>query len=144
MENEHVVFGLIRKRAELAGEIDHLESQIREKLVALQNLDGTIRIFQPDIDLTEIKPRPIPIRAQAAPGEMIRAVLTVLRQAREPISSHETTLRVMALRTMNVSDAMLVRTVSKRVFACLRHNRHKGLLRSIETDGQALLWEVAR
>lgn len=102
MENEHVLSGLIRKRSELAGEIDHLESMIREKLVQLQNLDGTIRIFQPDIDLIEIKPRPVPVRDSALPGQMIRAVLTVLREARDPISSHEVTLRVMRLRNMNV------------------------------------------
>jgi len=47
-------------------------------------------------------------------------------------------------RAMNTGDRMLVRTVSKRVVACARHNRMKGLLRSTKTPGQQLLWEIVR
>lgn len=75
VENEHVLSGLIRKRAELAGEIDHL--------------DASIRIFKPDIDLEAIKAKTVPPRHQALPGEMIRGVLTVLRESKEPLTSHE-------------------------------------------------------
>jgi hypothetical protein len=79
MENDSFVMGPVRKRAELAGEIDHLESLIQEKLVALRALDNTIRLFRPDIDLIEVKPKPVPVREGAMPGQMISAVLTVLR-----------------------------------------------------------------
>lgn len=144
MENEHVLSGLISKRAELAGEIDHLTSVVQQKLIELDHLDAAIRIFKPDIDLETIKPKTVPPRHQALPGEMIRGVLTVLREAKEPISSMEITLRLMKKRAMNTADKGLVRTVSKRVVACVRHNRAKGLLRSTKTPGQQLLWEIAR
>jgi|HubBroStandDraft_1064217.scaffolds.fasta_scaffold00074_16 hypothetical protein len=144
MENDNVVSGMIRKRAELAGEIDSLEGLMREKLIALDHLDAAIRIFRPDIDLEEIKPKPIPPRGQAGPGEMIRNLLTILRKATEPMSSHEITLALMILRSMNTADKGLVRTVSKRVIAALRNHRTQGTLRSYDTPGQALLWEIVR
>jgi hypothetical protein len=143
-ENEHVLSGLLRKRAELAGEIDHLASVVQQKMVELDHLDAAIRIFKPDIDLETVKPKTVPPRHQALPGEMIRGVLTVLRESKKPLTSMEVTLRLMERRVMNAADKALVRTVSKRVIACLRHNRIKGLLHSTETPGQQLLWEIKR
>jgi len=144
MENDHTLSGLLRKRAEMAGEIDYLTSVVQQKLIELDHLDATIRIFKPDIDLETVKPKTVPPRHQALPGEMIRGVLTVLRESKEPITSAEITLRLMKRRVMNTADKGLVRTVSKRVVACVRHSRTKGLLRSTKTPGQQLLWEIAR
>ena len=144
MENEHVLSGLLRKRAEMAGEIDHLASVVQQKMIELDHLDATIRIFKPDIDLATVKPKTVPPRHQALPGEMIRGVLTVLRESKKPLTSMDITLRLMERRVLNTADKGLVRTVTKRVIACLRHNRHRGLLKSTKTDGQQLLWEIAR
>ena len=74
---------------------------------------------------------------------MIRGVLTVLRESKEPLTSAEITLRLMKRRAMNSADKGLVRTVSKRVVACVRHNRQKGVLESMKTPGQQLLWQIA-
>lgn len=145
MENEHVLSGLIRKRAELVGEIDHLTSVVQQKVIELDHLDATIRIFHPDIDLEAIRPKTVPPRHQASPGEMIRGVLTVLRESKEPLTSGDITLRLMHRRGLNTADKGLVRTVSKRVIACVRNARNKGLLRSIKEAGQPLLsWEIVR
>jgi len=144
MENEHVLSGLLRKRAEMAGEIDHLASVVQQKMIELDHLDAAIRIFSPDIDLEAIKPKTVPPRHQALPGEMIRGVLTVLRESKGPLTSMEITLRLMKRRVMNTADKGLVRTVSKRVIACVRHSRAKGLLRSTKQMGQQLVWEIAR
>lgn len=144
MENDHVISGLIRKRSEMAGEIDHLTSVVQQKLIELDHIDAALRIFDPNIDLEKVKPKMVPPRHQALPGEMIRGVLTVLRESKEPITSMEITLRLMKRRSLSVADKGLVKTVSKRVIACLRHSRKKGLLQSTKTPGQQLLWEITR
>lgn len=144
MENEHVLSGLIRKRAELVGEIDGLTAIVQQKAIELDHLDATIRIFKPDIDLEQIKPKTVPPRHQALPGEMIRGVLSVLRESKEPLTSAEITARLMKRRAMNAADPVLMRTISKRVFACARNARNKGLLRSTKEPGQQMLWEIAR
>lgn len=62
MAEPHVVTGLMQKRAEIAGRIEHTQ-------IAL-------RLFVPDIDLEEIKPKPFPPRNSAVRGELSRIVLS--------------------------------------------------------------------
>jgi hypothetical protein len=48
---------LIRKRAELAGEVERHEATARQLRIDLAGLDATIRLFDPDTDPSRIKPR---------------------------------------------------------------------------------------
>lgn len=142
MENEHVISGLIRKRAELAGQIEHAQTTLRQLIIDLDNLDATIRLFQPDIDLTEVKPKPLPPRHAAFKGEVSRIVFAALRQS-GPMTSQQLAQYVMAERGLNTADKRLVKTVGKRVGSCLRHHRKTGLVRSVRGQGQFVLWEIA-
>lgn len=144
MENEHALSALIRKRAELAGQFEHHQAKARQLLIDLDNVDATIRMFDPDIDLAEIKPKPLPPRHAAYKGEVARIVLGTLRDAKRPCSTQELTMHVMAERGMNTADKRLVKTVTKRVGACLRHHRLKGLICSAKGLGQRTSWEVAK
>jgi len=142
MENEHVISGLLRKRAELAGMLEHHQAKVRQLMIDLDSVDATIRMFAPDIELNEIKPKPLPPRHAAYKGEVARIVLGTLREAGRPCSTQELTMHVMAERGMNTADKRLVKTVNKRVSASLRHHRNKGLLRSLEGLGAHLMWEI--
>lgn len=53
-------------------------------------------------------------------------------------------MHVMAERGINTADKRLVKTVSKRVGASLRHHRLKGVIRSVKGLGDRIAWEVAR
>ena len=75
MENEHALSALLRKRAELAGQFEHHQAKARQLLIDLDSVDATIRMFDPDIDLTEVKPKPMPPRHAAYKGEVARIVL---------------------------------------------------------------------
>ena len=80
MENlPHVVTGLMKKRGELAGRIEHLQNELRQAIIDLDNVDATIRLFDPTVDLAEIKPRPVPPRHAAYKGEVTRIVMDTLR-----------------------------------------------------------------
>jgi hypothetical protein len=122
MENEHVITGLIRKRAEIAGQLEAAQTQVRQLIIDLDNVDATIRLFNPDIDLAEIRPKPLPPRHMAFKGEISRAILGVLRQSAGPLTAHDLTLRVMGERGLNAADPRLLRTVQKRVGASLLHS----------------------
>jgi hypothetical protein len=142
--NQHVLSGLIAKRAELAGRIEAAQSELRRLVIDLDSLDATIRLFAPDIDLDEIRPKPLPARNQAFRGEMSRVVLNSLRQAAKPLPSREIALRFMTARGLATTDTMLLRVVMKRVGACLRNYRNKGLVRSVNGPARAILWEIVR
>lgn len=144
MENEHALSALLRKRAELTGQFEHHQAVARQLLIDIDSLDATIRLFAPDIDLTDVKPKPMPPRYAAYKGEVARIVLGTLREAKRPCSTQELTMHVMAERGMNTADKRLVKTVTKRVGACLRHHRARGLLRNVKGLGQWLAWEIVR
>jgi hypothetical protein len=142
MENEHALAALLRKRAELAGLFEHHQAKARQLLIDIDALDATIRMFNPEIDLADVKPKPLPPRHAAYKGEVARIILGTLRDAKRPCTTQELTMHVMAERGMNTADKRLVKTVTKRVGACLRHHRNKGLLRTTKGFGARIAWEV--
>jgi hypothetical protein len=126
------------------GKIEFAQAELRQLLIDLDSLDATIRLFDPEIDLVEIKPKPIPARNQAFRGEVSRIVLGTLRKAGKPLPNHEVTLHVMTSRSLNTADKPLLRILSKRVGAALRHYRKLGLIRSIDGPNRTRLWEIIR
>ena len=136
MADPHVLTGLIKKRAELAGQIEAAQTTLRMLVIDLDNLDATIRLFQPNIDLEEIRPKPLPPRHHAFKGEVTRIVLDTLRQSDKPMTSQELARHVMAERGLNTADKRLVQVIGKRVGACLRHWRCKGVVLSQKGTGQ--------
>lgn len=143
MTEPHVVTGLMTKRAELAGMLEHHQAKVRQLMIDLDAVDQALRLFKPDIELEAIKPKPLPPRHAAYKGEVSRIILGTLRDAKRPCSTQELTMHVMAERGMNTADKRLVRTVKMRVGAALRHHREKGLIRSVGGLGGLLVWEVA-
>ncbi|MCW5752661.1 MAG: hypothetical protein KIT81_16115 [Alphaproteobacteria bacterium] len=141
---DHVLSGLIRKRAELAGMIEATQDALRQHIIDLDNLDATIRLFAPDIDLAEIRPKPLPPRHAAFKGEVSRVVLEALRHSDRPLTAQELAQRYMAHRGMNTSDKRMVRLIGKRVGACLRHWRARGVVKCERGSGQMLGWRLTK
>jgi hypothetical protein len=126
MENEHVIAGLVRKRAEIAGRIEHLQDELRQAVIDLDNVDATIHLFDPEIELAEIKAKPVPPRHQAFKCEVTRIVLQALRHTKKPLTSADIAERVMAERGLDTTNVRLRKLIAKRTGACLRHWRSKG------------------
>lgn len=141
-EAPNTVSGLIRKRKQIAAEIEDAQLRLRQRIIDLDNLDATIRLFVPDIDLEEIRPNPLPPRHSAYKGEMSRIILGAIRNASHPMTSREITYHVMAERGLNVHDKRLVHLMQKRVGAALKHWRERGTLTSRKGPGSFLLWEI--
>ncbi len=143
MENEHVLSGLLRKRAEIAGLLENAQAEMRRLVIDLDSVDATIRLFNPDINLEEIRPKPLPPRHAAYKGEVARIVLGALRTAHHPMTAEELAMHVMAERDLNTSDARLRKTIMKRVHSCMRHYRGKGAVLSAPGPGNRMLWRLA-
>jgi len=141
VKNEHVLSGLIAKRAELAGRVETLQRDMREAVLAIDHIDAAIRMFDPEAALDDIKPR-LPPRHQAFKGEVSRLVLNALRKAGKPLPVAELTLHVLAGRGLTADDKPFMRVLGRRVGACLRNLRKKGLVtltRSVDGIG---LWAI--
>jgi hypothetical protein len=142
MANENVLSGLIRKRSEITSQVEALQIQLRQLIMDADNLDGAIRLFDPGIDLSDIRPRSVPRQHVAFEGEVKRTTLDVLRETGLALTIKDIALRIMAERKMNHSDARLLRVVEKKVGACLRKLRRQGIVQSERERGSYLRWKL--
>ena len=138
---QHVLSGLIKYRAELAGKIDQAEAQLNAMISDLIHVDATIRQFDPDIDLSAIpgkRPRPVVISR----GATARAVLAMLRNG--PASTAELAVRYMEDCGMDISDRKLVNVTTTKVRRSLERQRDTGVLSASQGRGGVLVWEINR
>jgi hypothetical protein len=88
--NAFVVSRLVKRRADLAGEIERTHEALRKMLLDLENLDATILQFEPNFKVETIKPKAFrPPKDWSNRGQMSRIILSILRQASEPLTSRE-------------------------------------------------------
>lgn len=143
MAETHVVSALKAKRGEMAGLIDALQDQLRQAMIDIDHVDCTLRMFEPDIDLDEIRPKPLPPRHHAFKGQVTRSILAMLR-SEGAMDAKTITIRLMAERELNVNDRVLTKAMHKRIGAALRNLRERQLVCSEQGKGGMLQWEIAR
>jgi hypothetical protein len=138
------VSALVRKRAELAGDIEHAHEALKKMIADLESLDATLRLFDPGIQIEAIKPKAFrPPADWAQRGEMTRIILDVLRQAAEPMTTRDIAFQLLIERALDNNDAKLLRLMTKRVGVALRGQRDAGLVASRQGPGQYMLWGLA-
>lgn len=143
MKNDHVLSGLMAKRAELAGKIEMMQRDMRALVATLGHVDATIRAFDPNAYLEDITPK-LPPRFQAFKGEVSRILLDALRESKTPLPVYDLSLAVAAGRGINTDDKPFMIILRRRVDACLRNLRKRGTVRSTRPSGSLTLWEIAR
>jgi hypothetical protein len=142
MERPNTVAGLIEKRREIAGQIDHCQRQLRQLTADLDHLDATIRLFDPDADLASVGAKPYPPRHAAHKGEMARFVYAALRDADGPLTSLDIARKVMEGRGLDTADASATVLIRKRVGACLWKLRDKGEVAQVPLEGAYKGWTM--
>jgi len=142
-EQPNVLHALTRKRAEIAGKIEHCQLEMRRLIAELDHVDATIRIFNPAIDIGRIRAKPVPPRHAAFKGEVSRIVFDVLREAPAPVTSRDIAMQLMKERGLDPNDRDLSVIMVKRVCACLRVQRKRGLVRVAANIGNLQGWELA-
>lgn len=142
--NAFVVSGLVKRRAELAGDIEKAHESLRQMVLDLENLDATILQFEPDFKVETIRPKAFrPPKDWSNRGQMTRIVLSILRQASEPLTSRDIALELLVERALDKNDQRLLRLMTKRVAVALRLQKEKGVVQAEQGPGQYVLWEIA-
>lgn len=140
----NVLHALVRKRAEIAGQIEHNQLALRRLIAELDHLDATIRIFEPSIDVGRIASKPVPPRHAAFKGEVTRIVLKMLREAQGPLTSRDIARQLMTERGLDNNDKELSVLMVKRVCACLRKHRLNGTIQTVPVEGRLQGWALVR
>jgi hypothetical protein len=141
---EHVLSGLMKRRAELAGEAETLHSRLAQIATDTGHLDAVIRQFDPDYDLGSIRPKRARLEDAAGRGEISRFIMKVLREATEPVATHEVVRRLMAERGQDAEDHRIVKLTMKRVGMAFSRQKAARTVRAIQGPGPVTLWEIAR
>jgi hypothetical protein len=84
-----VISGLQDKRSELIGLVGRLEQQLTEHRGNLTHLDATMRLFDPDLLLQDAEPKQRERISWFRPGECLRVIYDVLREATQPLTTRE-------------------------------------------------------
>ncbi len=139
---DYVLSGLVKRRAELAGEAEALKARMAQIATDIGHLDATIRLFDPDFKLAGIRPKRPRGPDVAGRGEMSRAILAVLREAPGPVRVAAVSERLMAARGWDAADGKRARMMAKRVATVLRHQERRGTVRPMQEPGRPVLWEL--
>src|SRR5262249_16887274 len=83
---DYVVTGLVKRRAEIAGKIEHLHEELSKLLADLDAIDKALGVFDPTIACETIKPKAFrPPSDWSNYGETSRIALNILRGSSEPL-----------------------------------------------------------
>lgn len=140
LDRPNTVAGLVEKRAELAARVKFTQAELHKLVCDLDHVDATIRLFDPDADISRVKR--YPTKHRAFKGEMTRFVLASLRQATAPVTSLEITQAMIAARGLQADDGTVV-LMRKRVGACLTALKAKGMVQEVPQAGEYKGWQLA-
>ena len=143
MAEPHVITALVAKRGEMVGLIEHHQKQITRLASDLVHVDATLKLFDPEIDLRNLRAKEHRERnAFFRPGEAPRFLLDTLREADKPLTSRA--LAESAIATKGLEDTPeLVVALQKTLTAALKKLTDEGTLAEGPLEGVARTWLVA-
>ena len=137
---QHIMRVLREKRSELAGVVKGLEQDLNENRTALMHLDATMRLFDPESRPEEIGPaQRRRCNAWFRPGDCLRLIYDVLRDAPQPMPTRGIVEQMIALKSISVGDERQRALLQKTVLASL--NRARDTIERIEAAG-VVGWRV--
>jgi hypothetical protein len=143
MENDNGVSGLLRRRQEIADELDVVQGHARQLVIEIDAVDLTIRLFRPNMEIEVIRVKPIPWRHAALRGESTRMIMGALREAAGPLTTREIVGRVMEARGMNTADKAMCETIRLRLASSLLKLKNRGKVVAEKEGGRNRRWGLA-
>ena len=141
---DHIVDGLIAKRAELAGVIAQLQRELDQHRADLAHIDGVLRVLASDLDPEAIKPKRVYRRTRYfARSELSRLCLSAFRLAAgEPVTADHIAGQVIAAKGFDASDRVLRAAIADQVGQVLKGLRKRGTVERIGI-GRGAKWKLA-
>lgn len=133
MAESHVVSGLVSKRSELAGLIDHHQQEVERLAVDLLHLDATLKLFSPELNLGKIKTKQYRRYSRLfKQGECHRLSLDALRIAGIPCSTAMVAEGIMKIKGIAPEQYETVPCPIAALLLAFRYSAH--FRRSGSTD----------
>ncbi|SDY92378.1 hypothetical protein [Nitrosomonas sp. Nm33] len=132
MAESHVISGLVSKRSELSGLVDHHRKELERLNQEIKALDATIKLFSPEYRIQSIKPKRYQRKNSFFKvGEAGRTILGVLRNSGKPLNASE--IAKIIMNDMGI-DAGCEKPLQATILTTLRNHQKKGLVDMIGKD----------
>jgi hypothetical protein len=145
MADPHVISALREKRALVAGLIEKLERKLEQHRADLTHIDGVLRLFQPDRDPGDIKPKRAYARRTRyfARNELSRLCMDDLRGAGGALmTTDDIAGRLIEAKGFDAADTVLRRAIGEQVLTIMRSFRKRGTVEQIGL-GRGVRWKLA-
>ena len=142
MADTHVISALVKKRAELRGDIIHYKQLIATLDKDLQTIDATIKIFDVDYDISSIKPVIKSRNRFFNNGEAKVLVLEVLKNSSLPISTDKISDIIAVNRNLSFENKTDKSNFQKSILLALNTCLSNDIVEKISKDGLSIVWKI--
>ena len=141
--NTHAVTGLIEKRRDLSGRIEHYKDEIKALKIDLAAIDSALKIFDPEFDIRTIKPKEIrKINRWFYKGESTKLLMDILREADKPLSTTEIVDLAAAHKGYSFDDVDR-KSFTSSIFTTLKRFEEKGIAKQLGREYNTAMWRTA-
>jgi hypothetical protein len=141
MGHTYAISGLVGKRSEMAGMIEHHQKEIERLRQCLYQIDAAIRIFDPAYRTRSIRVKEYRRYSRIfKKGECYRLCLDALRRADDVLST--TLITEIIMHKKNVPREQQS-TVTDSVNNSLRFAERRGIVQRVGMDGVSIQWKLA-
>ena len=142
MADTHIISALVKKRAELRGDIIHYKQLIATLDKDLQTIDATIKIFDVDYDISSIKPVIKSRNRFFNNGEAKVLVLEVLKSNKLPLSTDKISDIIAVNRDLSFENKTDKSNFQKSILLALNTCLSNGIVEKVSKDGLSIVWKI--
>ena len=142
MADSHVISALSSKRGEILGSIKHYKQLISSLDKDLQNIDATIKIFEPDYKFGSEKIVNKHRNKFFNNGEAKVLVLEVLKNSSLPISTDKISDIIATNRNLTFENKTDKSNFQKSILLALNTCLSNNLVQKVSKDGLSIIWKI--
>src|SRR5215207_6707055 len=143
--SKEVIAGLLKRRAEPAGEGDALRARVASTVADMRRLDAVIRQFDPAYNpKAGSQSKRLRGAGAAGRGEMARFILGELRKATGPLTAADLARRLAEIRSAAGAPYPALGAMARRMAMALRLQELNGALAATRETGKPVLWMLAK
>ena len=142
MADTHVISALVKKRAELRGDIIHYKQLIATLDKDLQTIDATIKIFDVDYDISSIKPVIKSRNRFFNNGEAKVLVLEVLKNSNLALSTDKIADIIATNKNLSFENKADKSNFQKSILLALNTCLSNNLVEKVSKDGLSIVWKI--
>lgn len=143
MADPHVITALIKKFADLQGQIKAHEQEGERIKLDLTTIEAAIRVFRADADLSLVAPKmPRNRNPWFRKGHCARAAIEVLKNAQAPMSAREIALHLLKERGVTDATARSIKFLTSTIYGVLARRKDGPV--TLHRDGFPKRWSLAK